>query len=406
MAKGRPDAMVGLDIGTSKTAVIIAEVGSGSPKLTGWATSPSIGLQRGMITDTGAVAKSIGQALEKAEKMAGVKAASAYISYSGADINVRDCREFASRRIPGNEGYAPVVPELETAGILRGEKVIQIIPARVMPGESKCAPAAEAWAVTAGAGSIDSIVQSALLAGLAVEAVVFGPLAGAEALLSTAERELGTVLIDFGAGTTSVSIFDRGFIRKAAVLSVGGEHLEGDLAIGLRTSLANAQKILKNYLTRAYEGEKKELKLNAGQGVEGNNVDGNNNEAADLTRAIIEARVTEILDLVAATIESFNYPGPLTGGAVLHGGVSQLKGLAHFAENILKMPVRIGALEITELLEPFYTSAFGLIKYIDRCLREEKDYLNNRSKANGGIAGRFLHWFLVRLGTDPRLLKD
>lgn len=401
MAKGRPVAMVGLDIGTSKTAVVIAEVGSGSPRLTGWATSSSVGLQRGMITDTGAVAKSIGQALEKAGKMAGLKAAPAYVSYNGADIKVRDCRILPSRVSRGNDGYAPVVPELESAGIPRGEKVIKLMPARVMPGELRYAPESEAGAITAGAGSIGSIVRSARLAGLAVEDVVFGPLAGAEALLSPVERELGTVLIDFGAGTISVSIFERSFIRKTAVLSLGGEHLEGDLAIGLRTSLADAREILKNYSAQVHEGEKKGLTLNAGQGVEGNN-----KKAADLTKSIVEARITEILELVAAAIEGFNYPGPLTGGVVLHGGVSRLNGIAHLAENILKLPVRVGVLETTEPLDPLYTNAFGLVKYIDRCLREKKDRLNNRSQANGGIAGRFLHWFQVRLRSDPRLLKE
>lgn len=407
MAKGRPVTLVGLDIGTSKTAVIIAEAGRGSPKLLGTGESPSVGLQKGVIADLDATAKSIGQALEKAEKMAGVKAASAVAGYNGAGIAVRNCRipfNAVNRAVSrGGNGSMTTPADRLPAGIPQGVKVLQLIPPRIMRDHFGHASESDARAITAPNRDILNIIQSARMAGLAVQDVLYGPLAAAEALLSPAEREFGTILIDIGAGATSISVFDRGLIRETAVLAVGGEHLAGDLAIGLRTSLARAEEILKKTSSQAQDGgEGEEFTSTAGpEGEENEKVSG------DLIGSIIEARITEILDLVAAAINGFNYPGLLPGGAVFCGGGSRLSGLALLAEKKLQIPVRIGSAETAgPALSPSYTNALGLVKYGYACLCEGGRNFKNYREQSDGFMGRFFTWFQDRLKNDSRSLKS
>lgn len=403
MAKGRPVTLVGLDIGTSKTAVIIAEAGSGSPKLIGAGMSPSLGLQKGVITGLDAAARSIRQALEQAEKTAGVKAASAYVSYKGAGIAVRDCQitfPAGSRTAyRGGNGRAAAVPSGPTAaGIPEDERVLQLIPSRIAPGHFGCRPESGARAITAPAGDIAGIIESVRLAGLAVQDIIYGPLAGAHVLLTPAERELGTLIVDIGAGATSVSIFYRGTIRETAVIPVGGEHLIGDLAIGLRTSLARAGEVLKSYSSMAGTGDPGELTIPAGaEGEESNTV------SCDLVGEIVSARITEILDLIVLVIKSFDYPGLLPGGAVFSGGVSRLGGLALLAESRLQMPVRVSSLENTGLdLSPAYTNALGLVKCgFTRLSQNRHEYKNRR----GQFTSRFLNWFQDRIKGDSRSLR-
>lgn len=404
MAKGRPVTLVGLDVGTSKTAVIIAEAGGNSPRLMGVAMSPSVGLQKGVITDLDAAAKSIGQAMKRAEKMAGVKVSSAYVSYNGASIAVRSCRvTYAAGNLAvsrGRSGPSPAPSELTPAGIPQDEKVLQLIPPRIMPGGFGVVPESDARAITAVNRDITNVIESARMAGLAVRDVIYVPIAGAMALLSPTEREFGTILIDIGAGTTSISIFDRGLIRETAVLSVGGEHLVGDLAIGLRTSLARAEEVLKHYSSQAKAGgEGEEFTLTAGQ--EGEDC---KKVSSELVRSIIEARITEVLDLVAVAIRGFNYPGLLPGGAVLYGGVSQLCGLVHLAESHLRIPVRIGPTETTGLaLNQSYDNALGLVKYGFTSLCGEGSNSDHCRVQNGSLMSRFLNWFQGRLkiGNPP-----
>lgn len=398
MAKGSSVTLVGLDVGTSKTAVIIAEAGGNSPKLIGAAISPSLGLQRGVITDLDAAAKSIGQALERAEKIAGVKVSSATVSYNGASTTVRSCRVAYTTDNPvvsrGKSGAVPVASEWKPTGIPQGEKVLQLILPRIIPGRFGVVPELDARVITAGSQDIANITESARLAGLAVQDIVYGPLAGAEALLSPVEREFGTILVDIGAGTTSISIFDRGLIRETAVLSVGGEHLVGDLAIGLRTSLAHAEAILKYYSSRPKTGETgEECELKSGpEGVDAIKGSG------DLVRLILDARMTEVLELVAVVIQGFNYPGLLPGGVVLYGGVSRLSGLVHMAESRLRLPVRIGSMETAGMAQSSsYDNALGLIKHTFSCLCGQGSNANHCRLQNDGFTNRFKNWFQDRL---------
>lgn len=396
MAKGRPVVLAGLDIGTSKTAVVIAAIKSAAVELLGVGESPSIGVQKGIVTDIDSAAKSIGQALAKAEKMAGLKIDSAYLSHNGASIQVRDCRvEHPAADHPVCNGGDNKTPNFSTptvSGIPDGEEPLQIISPRIKPCGFGAIPGWGARIITARTGDLANMIQSVSQAGLEVQGIIYGPLAGAEVLLSPAEREFGTIFIDIGAGVTSISIFAGNMIKETAVIGVGGEHLAGDLAIGLRTSLNRAEQILQE---TSLEIETDEAEVSCLTAEPGDKED--IKCPSHLAGSIIKARAMEILDFIDESIKSFNYPGLLPGGVVLSGGVSRLGGLDLLAKTRLQNLVKTSSVEISGVaLSPACANALGLVKYAGRHFgKKEKHNLKKRSLKKA--ATRFLNWFHEQL---------
>jgi len=387
LAKGRPAVLAGLDIGTSKTVVVVAEPVKGFPRLLGVGESPSLGLRKGVVSDPGLASGAIAQALEKAEKASGIKVDEVYASFNGAGIKVRDCRLGSAS---GNCAFSSIPPNGFSAGIPREETVLQFIPpAARFEGFDK---EQKAKAVTCRTMDVESVIESARLAGLAVKGVVYGPLAAAEALLTRAEKEFGTVLVDIGEGSTSISLFYKSILAETAVLSIGGEHLLGDLAVCLGTSLAQAREILSGF-SLVVPGVDKGLKPGPG---EIRRVNGGGRDSAGLIELIIEARINEILNIIAETIRKFNFPGLLPGGAVFCGGVSRMKGLTLLAGEKLRMPVRTGRVETEGVeLDPATVNAFGLVRH--GCARMHGE--ESRSKkyyGPGGLIGKFSDWFQHR----------
>ncbi|HQD75644.1 MAG TPA: cell division protein FtsA [Bacillota bacterium] len=391
MAKDLPVVLMGLDPGTSENAVVIAIIYKGSLELVGAGESPSVGIHKGVIENPALAARSIKQAVEKAEKMAGVRVNRVSVSYCSANVKVLNSPgSFSlngpSGSCPGKERPAVTGIDPALAAVPPGQRIIEHLPAPLTgttPGvEQDCGRV-----LTAPSEDIANLIECAHLAGLAVQEVVYSPLACSCALLTPAEIELGTILIDIGAGITSVSIFNRGSLRETTVLPLGGEHLAGDLAIGLSLSLTRAVEILREYRTEEVPGGEDG---GPGSGV-CDAVKGKNSR--ELVHSIIEARLTEIFTLAGEVIRGFDYPGALPGGVVIHGGVSQLSGISRIAENILQMPVRIGRLQNPGPdLSPTFANALGLVKYRFSRLQGDRK-LGNRWEQNKGFVGKIFNWF-------------
>lgn len=381
LTKRRPAILAGVDIGTSKTAVIIAQGRNGSPRILGAAETPSIGVAKGCISSPEAASKAVLQALEQALANAGVnRPASVFVSFNGDTTVVKDCLvnlepgRYSDRRNKHNS--FPAIP----AGLAEGDSALQLIPPREFTGRSVFEVDAGARAVTAPIHNIRDISKAVHLAGFNVEAVIFGPVAASEVLLTTAEKEFGTILIDIGAGTTSVSIFDQGTLRETEVFAVGGEHLVSDLAIGLHTSLTQAVEILSSCELSDCREDK-----------------------AGLAKSIIEARLTEILYLTGKAFKNFQYPGLLPGGAVFCGGVTRIEGFARLAENILQIPVRVGSIQFDGLTHSLtLANALGLVKYGAQRLTETELRLSVNYEP-GALMDRVLKWLQGRKKSGSKL---
>ncbi len=291
MAKGQLCVLAGVDIGTHKTKVAVVSDGERRPTLMSAIALPSIGLEKGVIVNSAACAGVVSRAMGEAGKEAGVSLDSAWVSYSGSGTIVREC------------------PEL----LPFGEEV------------SLCFYSA-LKVVTAPKEHIESLVACVGAAGLLVQGVLYSPLATAQAVLTTVERETGTLLLEVGSWATTVSIFDRGSLRETAVVPVGGEHLVYDLAIGLRIPLAAAQEVLCTIEEDSLPNYSFSFDL-------------------QLAWKILKARLFEMGELILKAYKDFSYPGLLPGGVVLCGGVSRLQELLRVLEKFFAMPVRCGEIK-------------------------------------------------------------
>ncbi len=218
--------------------------------------------------------------------------------------------------------------------------------------------------VTAATSCVQNAIRCAERCGLAVADVVLQPLASAEAVLSDDEKEIGVAVIDIGGGTTDILLYVDGGIAHASVIPVGGNNITSDIAAGLRTPMAEADRLkrLSGCALGRMVGDDEEIEV---PGVGGHVP---RKCARRVLSDIIEPRVEEIFAVVRKRIEDTGMLEQLSAGVVLTGGAVLLQGMCEFAEEILGMPVRMGMPTgikgITQLVHgPEYAAGVGLVKF-------------------------------------------
>ncbi|GAW92139.1 actin-like ATPase [Calderihabitans maritimus] len=345
--------VAGLDVGTSKVAVVVGEIAEQEEvRVIGVGEARSSGLRKGMVVDIDSVAKAIQSAVEKAEQMSGHPIETVYAGITGAHIasfNNRGVVAISRRnreitvedvhRVLQAAQIVPVPPDHEIIHVIPREYIVDghdgIMDPVAMSGTRL---EVEASIVTGIQTAIQNLLKSVSRAGLQVEELVLNPLAAAETVMQPAEKELGAVLIDIGGGTTEIALFDEGTLWYTAVLPVGGDLVTSDLAVGLRTPLAQAEEIKKKHGCVLAE------LMPSDELVEIPNV--GKQEFRRVSRktiaSIIEPRILEILALIKERIYDSGYKGMLPGGVVLTGGVASMDGLVELAAEELQMPVRVG----------------------------------------------------------------
>jgi cell division protein FtsA len=222
----------------------------------------------------------------------------------------------------------------------------------------------ETQIVTAAGAVVQNTLKSVQRANLAVEELVLNPLASAEAVLQQAEKELGAVVVDIGGGTTEIAIICQGSLWFASVLPVGSEYITGDLAVGLRTPILQAEGIKKEHgcvFTKLIPDN---------MFIEVTPVGGKEKRQVSLKTlaAIIEPRVEEILALAMKEINAAEHQNLLPGGVILTGGGALLSGITQLGSEVLGMPVRLGVPEgnggLADMVaSPAYATAVGLVNY-------------------------------------------
>ncbi|MGI6285421.1 cell division protein FtsA [Neomoorella humiferrea] len=375
----RDNVVVGVDIGTTKVVAVVAEVTTqGRLNIIGLGETPSGGLRKGIIVDIENTARAIEKAVEQAERMSGCQVTTAFVGLTGPHIgSVNNRGVVAVTGEDGEVGPEDVERVLQAARVIplpSDRRIIHVLPRQYIVdgydgimdpiGMSGSRLEVETQIVTAAAAAIQNTLKSVQRAGLQVEELVLNPLASAEAVLQPAEKELGTVVVDIGGGTTEIAVFSEGSLWYASVLPIGSEHITSDLAVGLRTPLSQAEVIKKEHGCVSMEG------INENETVEVQVVGGKEKKRVPrkMLAAIIEPRVEEIFTLVRREIENANFQGLLPGGVVLTGGGALLEGIARLAGAVLAMPVRLGWPENSGGLgdmvaSPAYATAVGLVTY-------------------------------------------
>jgi cell division protein FtsA len=373
------NVLAGLDIGTSKVAAVIAEIDVEGPiNIVGFGETPSGGLRKGTIIDIECTARAAEKAADKAEQMSGMAIDAVLVGITGPHIS-----SVNNRGVVAVTGIGKEITEEDAQRVVQAAKVITLPSERqivhVLPRQfivdgydgivdpvGMCGSRLEVETniLTGAAASIQNTLKTVQRAGLEAGALVFNGLASAEAVLLPAEKELGVVLVDIGSGTTEVAIYEQKNLWYASVLPVGGDHITNDLAVGLRTPIAAAERIKREHgcVLEALMPDDNYIDVPSVGGTETRQV------SKKFLAAIIEPRIQEILSLIKREIHRSGYKGLLPGGVVITGGSSLLDGLLVLAEEMLEMPVRRGQpLHISGLVDlvsaPQYSSAVGILHY-------------------------------------------
>ena len=370
------ELIVGLDIGTTKICAIVAEETETGIDVVGIGTHPSTGLRKGVVIDIDATVASIKHAVEEAELMADCEITSVYAGIAGGHIRAfnshgvvavkdREVHEIDVKR---------VIEAAKAVAIPMDREVIHVIPQefiiddqdgiREPLGMSGVRLEAKIHIVTAAVTSAQNIVKCCNKAGLNVIDIVLEPLASAEAVLSSDERDLGVCMGDIGGGTTDIAVFADGSIKQTSVLGLGGYHLSNDIAVGLRTPFDEAERI------------KKKFGIAAARYLPGDDIitvpSVGGRRPREVSRKIlceiIEPRVEEVLTLAHQELVRSGLENRIPSGIVLTGGASALAGLPELAEEIFEAPVRqglpshIGGLQDV-VRSPMYSTGVGLVLY-------------------------------------------
>ncbi|MDA0208402.1 MAG: cell division protein FtsA [bacterium] len=378
------DAFItGLDIGSSTIRLAIgqvmeAEKGRTSLHFIGAIEERSSGVHKGSISSLDDAVSAISKALEKAERMTGAPVNSAWVSIAGHNILVQESRgvigvgkqdgdiqeEDVERAIeaartvatPSNYDILHVIPKSFTVDGQHGIKD--------PVGMSGIRLEVDAVIVQTLSSQINNLTKSIYRTGLQIDDLVFSPLATAEAVLTYRQKELGVVVIDIGATSTTMAVFEEGDMLHVSVLPIGGDHITNDIAIGLRTSLDVAEEVKKRIASGSPNMvDPKEQYTLQDFGSEERDIV-KRRFVAEITRA----RLEEIFETVDAELQKVDRSGMLPAGAVISGKSVVLEGLFDVAKDVLRLPVSAGKPQgvtsvVDEIFDPGFATAIGLAKW-------------------------------------------
>jgi cell division protein FtsA len=398
--------IVGLDIGTTKTCAIVAEMTDTGIDIIGIGSHPSEGLRKGVVVNIENTVDAIKKAVDEAEHMSGCEISSVHVGIAGGHIKGQNSLGIVA--VKGRE-----VDEDDVRRAIEASKAIAIPLDREILhtlaqnyivddqngirdpiGMSGVRLEAKVHIVTGSSASVQNIVKSVNRVGLDIDDIVLEQLASSEAVLSADEKDLGVVLLDIGGGTTDIAVFSDGSIKHTAVIPVGGNFITSDIATGLRTPLTEAEKIKIKY------GCAFSPMIPKNEIIEVPSVGGR--EPREVTRQIlgriIEPRTEEILNMSYKEVVKSGYEDILAAGVVLTGGTSIMAGVTELAEHVFNMPVRKGCPTgiggLTDVVNsPMYATGVGLVIYGSKNV--SKDALKSFEM---NIFGKTLHrikkWFL------------
>ncbi|MGH7776025.1 MAG: cell division protein FtsA [Candidatus Dormibacterales bacterium] len=375
----RRKRVVGLDLGTSKVAVVVGELDDfGQMNVVGAGEAPSDGLRKGVVVNIEKTVHAIQSAAVQAERMSGVRLESAVVSVAGSHLGSQNSHGVIavsrSDREIGFDDVNRVVEAARAVSVPNDRQVIHVIPRNfTVDGQEGVKDATgmtgqrlevETHIVTAATTSLQNVIRCVHQAGFDVEDVVGQGLAAGEGVLSANEMELGVCLVDIGAGTTDVVIFSEGSGLHLTVLPVGGNHVTNDIAIGLRTTLAEAETLKLNY------GHTLPQVIPQEERIEVRKVGGEKVQATPrrYLAEIIGPRMREIFQMAREEVRKSGHEGLLPAGVVVTGGAARLMGTSDAAQSVfdtsvrLGLPVGVGGL-VDRVGGPSYATAVGLMKW-------------------------------------------
>ncbi|MCH1623868.1 cell division protein FtsA [Fredinandcohnia quinoae] len=366
---------VSLDIGTSSVKVIIGEMVDDSLNIIGVGNVKSEGLKKGSIVDIDETVHSIKKAVEQAERMVGIPITQVVVSVPAINVQLQDAHgviavssESRQNREISNDDVLRVIEAAQFISLPPEREIIDVVPKQfIVDGYDEINDPrgmlgvrleVEGTIITTSRTILHNLLRCVERAGLDIAAICLQPLAAGSISLSEDEKNLGVALVDIGGGSSTIAIFKDGFLQSSSVLPIGGDHITKDLAIGLRTSTEDAEKIKIKHGHAFYDDASDEEIFSVP--IIGSD------QLEEYTQVqiseIIEARFEEILQMVQNEIRKMGI-GDLPGGFVLTGGVVNMPGVLELSQIVLRSNVRIAKPDYIGVREPQFSTGVGLLQF-------------------------------------------
>jgi cell division protein FtsA len=417
------DYIISLDIGTSKVRIIIGEINGDSINIIGVGVSESRGIKKGAIVDIDETVQSIREAVDQAERMVDISIRHVIVGISGNHIQLQPSQGVVAvsseNREISDEDIERVMKAAQVIAIPPEREIIDVVPVQyIVDGLGEISDPRgmigvrlemEGTIITGSKTVIHNLVRCIERAGLSIAGMFLMPLASSGIALTKDEKNLGVVLVDIGAGSTTVSVFEMGTLCAFSVLPIGGDYITNDIAIGLRTTTEVAKQVQTKHccalIDEASEDERFKVKR-IGSDVE------KEFTQVDLAN-IVEPRAAEIFNLVEDELHLLGYSTGIPNGFVLTGGVANLPGMLELGREELRAPVRVAIPDYIGVRDPSYTTGVGLIKYASKYMHQLPQQpepkaspvaKNSRkqappvkapkeSKEQGGVIDKVKNWF-------------
>lgn len=361
----RQQVTVGIDVGTSKIATVVAALSgdTGNIHVIGASTVESAGIKKSQIVDIEEAISSITKSVESSERMAGLSISDAVISIGGAHIASQNSTGVVAVAHPEGEidddDVRRVIEAARAVSLPASQEILHVLPREYKVdsqegikdpiGMSGIRLEAEVHIVTASATAVRNLTKCLTELGITPISLVYSGLAASESVLTPTERELGVVLVDLGGGTTSIAIWVDGSLAHSAVLPIGARNITNDLAIGMRLSLQAAEQV-KRFLSQREKkptfpkGEKPEEDSDEVDLVKLGIVEEHaKTSKKTLIDGIIRPRLQEVFTMVGMELKESGFGGRTPAGVVLTGGGAKTVAIDAMARRVLSLPVRIGA---------------------------------------------------------------
>ena len=389
--------LVGLDVGTSKIAVIVGEVMEGDElDIIGIGGSESEGIKRGAVVNLEAAVESIKKAVEEAELTAGVEIDAVHLGLSG-----RHAKAFNSRGVVAiagrdheitREDVKRSIDAAKAVSLPNGQEILHVLPQDFVGDDQDGVGApigmtgarleVNVHVVTGNVSTTQNIVSCVNKSGVRVVETVLEQLAAAEAVLTSDEKELGVALVDVGGGTTDFAVYERGSLWQTGAVMIGGDQFTQDIAVGLRMPIPDAEK------TKRRSGCALTTLVDEEQTIEVASVGGRQPRiiARRLLAGVLQPTAEEIFHKLWDEVRGAGFENSLHSGIVLTGGGAGLDGLPEIADQIFGIPIRrglpVGVGGLTDHVnDPSFATAVGLVLYAHR------NQISNGSQMESGVLG-------------------
>jgi len=383
----KENLIAGLDIGSSEIRLVVGQrvdTDAGQKvQVIGAVSMPSEGVSKGIINSIEDTTASISAVLEKIERLLGAPISNVWVGINGPNLKCQASRGVVavsrSDSEINQEDVQRVIEAAQALAVPPNYEILHVIPSKFIVdsqediknpvGMTGIRLEVVALIIQNLSSQIKNLTKAIYHTGLNIDDLVFSPLAASGVVVTSKQKELGVAVVNIGASTTSLAVFEEGELLHAAVLPMGSAHITSDIAIGLRCPINLAEKIKIRYGSARSDQFSKKDEIDISDLVQEENL---TDEITVISRRyvaeIIEARVEEIFEKIDAELKKVDRSGMLPAGICLIGGGSKLSDIVEIAKKKLRLPASLGsnrtvATVVDKVNELEYLTALGLIAW-------------------------------------------